>query len=179
MWCAMKIYQVIKTESKKNRENILPVTRAIFMKWTIPTLIIIALLSAIVVPVSAAGEPTVTITDYKVTPSVLMPDSLGTITIILKNTATSASVSEKSGQLSDSTYAVVKTTDINVNIENVKLEGHGIEVLSKAFDRVGEIGPGQSLPLSFSIRAPSKSGMYYPEVWIDTTGERAPGTRYR
>ncbi|MEI7650224.1 MAG: S-layer protein, partial [Methanomicrobiales archaeon] len=63
-----------------------------------------------------------------------------------------------------------------VNLENVKLEGYGIEVLSKAFDRVGEIGPGQSISLTFSIRAPSKSGMYYPEVWIDTTGGKS--TRY-
>jgi len=146
------------------------------MKWTIPILVIIALMSAIVVPVSAEGAPTVTITDYKVTPSVLMPDSLGTITITIKNTAGSSTVTEKSGQLSDATYAVVKTTDTNVNIENVKLEGYGIEVLSKAFDRVGEIGPGQSIPISFSIRAPSKSGMYYPEVWIDTTGGKS--TRY-
>ncbi len=146
------------------------------MKWTIPILVIIALMSAIVVPVSAEGAPTVTITDYKVTPSVLMPDSLGTITITIKNTAGSSTVTEKSGQLSDATYAVIKTTDTNVNIENVKLEGYGIEVLSKAFDRVGEIGPGQSIPISFSIRAPSKSGMYYPEVWIDTTGGKS--TRY-
>jgi hypothetical protein len=146
------------------------------MKWTIPILVIIALMSAIVVPVSAEGAPTVTITDYKVTPSVLMPESLGTITITIKNTAGSSTVTEKSGQLSDATYAVVKTTDTNVNIENVKLEGYGIEVLSKAFDRVGEIGPGQSIPISFSIRAPSKSGMYYPEVWIDTTGGKS--TRY-
>ncbi|MDP3565255.1 MAG: hypothetical protein Q8R70_12285 [Methanoregula sp.] len=149
------------------------------MKWTIPiilVILVIALLGALVVPVSAEGSPTVTITDYKVTPSVLMPGSLGTITITIKNTAGSSTITEKSGQLSDATYAVVKTTDTNVNIENVKLEGYGIEVMSKDFDRVGEIGPGQSLPISFSIRAPSKSGIYYPEVWIDTT--RGKSTRY-
>ena len=147
------------------------------MKWTISIVIIIALLSAIVVPVSAEGAPTVTITDYKVNPSVLMPDSLGTITITIKNTAASASIIEKSGQIKDTaSFAVEKTTDINVNLENVQLEGYGIEVLSKAFDRVGEIGPGQSISLTFSIRAPSKSGMYYPEVWIDTTGGKS--TRY-
>jgi len=146
------------------------------MKWTVSIIIIIALLGALVVPASAAGTPTVTITDYNVNPSVLMPDSLGTVTITIKNTASSATISEKSGQLSDTTYATVKTTDINVNLENVHLEGNGVEVLSKDFDRVGEIGPGQSISISFSIRAPSKSGMYYPEVWIDTTGGKS--TRY-
>jgi len=146
------------------------------MKWTIPILVIIALLSAMVVPASAAGSPTVTITDYKVSPSVLMPDSFGTMTITIKNTATSASVVEKIGQMSDTAYDTTKTMDINVNIESVKLEGNGIEVMSDAYDRVGEIGPGQSIPITFSIRAPSKSGMYYPEVWIDTTGGKS--TKY-
>ena len=146
------------------------------MKWTIPVLVIIALMSAIVVPAPAAGTPTVMITDYKVNPPVLMPDSTGTVTITIKNTASSASISEKSGQLEDTSYATVKTTDINVNIENVHLEGNGIAVLTNDFDRVGEIGPGQSLAISFSIRAPSKSGMYYPEVWIDTTDGKS--TRY-
>ncbi len=146
------------------------------MKWTIPILVIIALLGAMVIPVSAAGSPTVTISDYKVSPSVLMPDSFGTLTITIKNTANSASVVEKIGQMSDTAYDTTKTMDINVNIENVKIEGNGIEILSNAYDRVGEIGPGQSIPITFSIRAPSKSGMYYPEVWIDTTGGKS--TKY-
>jgi hypothetical protein len=51
----------------------------------------------------AADAPTVTISDYKISPSVLMPEGRGTITITVKNTATSASVSEKSGQLSADT----------------------------------------------------------------------------
>jgi hypothetical protein len=146
------------------------------MKLLVVLLCLLALISGIALPVMAAGEPTVTITDYKVNPPVLMPDSLGTVTITIKNTASSASVSEKYGLISDTTYATTKTTDINVNIENVHLEGNGIKVLTNDFARVGEIGPGQSLVITFSISAPSKSGMYYPEVWIDTTGGMS--TRY-
>jgi hypothetical protein len=148
------------------------------MKYSTLAIIIIAFALIVVTApqVQAENAPTVTITDYKVNPSVLMPDSRGTITIVVKNTASSASVSEKSGQLSADSYAVVKTTDINVNIENVKLEGNGIRVLSGAFDRVGSIGPGQSLPFTFTIEAPASSGMYYPEVWIDTTGGKS--TKY-
>jgi hypothetical protein len=44
------------------------------------------------------------------------------------------------------------------------------------FERVGELGPGQSTTITFSVKAPSKSGMYFPEVWIDTTG--GTSTRY-
>jgi hypothetical protein len=138
-------------------------------------LIAFLILAVCALPVSAADVPTVTITDYKVSPSVLMPDSLGTITIMVKNTATSATLKENTGIFTTDS-ATTKVTDINVNIENVKLEGNGIIVQSKDFQQVGEIGPGQSIQLTFSIQAPSKSGMYYPEVWIDTTGGRS--TRY-
>jgi hypothetical protein len=139
-------------------------------------IIIIAAIAAAVLamsPVYAADVPTVTISDYKVSPAVMMPDSMGTITITVKNTAQTSSISEKSGQLSTDVYAVVKTSDTNVNIENVKLEGHGIKVLSSDFDRVGAVGPGQSLPFTFSIQAPQSSGIYYPEVWIDVTGGKS------
>jgi hypothetical protein len=123
---------------------------------------------------SAAGEPTVMITEYKVNPSVMVPDGLGTISIVVKNTATSATTKENSGFFTNE-FTTTTVTDINVNIESVKLIGNGLVVVSRDFDRVGEIGPGQSIPLTFTVRAPSENGMYYPEVWIDTTGR---STRY-
>jgi len=133
---------------------------------------IIALLGFIVPPASA-DTPTVTIADYKVSPSVLLPDSMGTITVTVRNTAASATISEKTGPLSSDSSGTTKVTDINVNIQNVHLEGNGIIVLSNDFDRIGELGPGQSTTITFSIQAPAKSGMYYPEVWIDTLGARS------
>ena len=145
------------------------------MKWNIFILLIIALIVATVMPASAATEPTVTITEYRVNPSVLMPDSFGTIAITIKNTATTSTIEENTG-VSSTTPGTIRTSDINVNIENIKLVGNGISVLSKDFLQVGEIGPGQSIPITFSIQAPAASGMYYPEVWIDTTGGRS--TRY-
>lgn len=137
--------------------------------------IALAIIAGMVLPASAAGDPTVQISEYKVSPSIMMPDSLGTITIVVKNTASSATMKENAGVIAND-FATTKVTDINVNIENVQLEGKGVLVISKDFERVGEIGPGQSLPLTFTIRAPPETGMYYPEVWIDTTGGRS--TRY-
>lgn len=142
---------------------------------TIAAFLVLFGLMVIFLPPVNADTPTVTITDYKVTPSVLMPDSLGTITVTIKNTAASASISERTAISSD-TSGTTKTTDINVYIENVHLEGNGIDVLSDDFERVGDLGPGQSTTITFSIRAPEKSGMYFPEVWIDTAGGRS--TRY-
>jgi hypothetical protein len=136
---------------------------------------ILVFIATLILPVSAVSGPTVTILDYQVSPPVLLPDTLGTITITVKNTATSASIKENTGFVtSDATTTTI--TDINVNIENVHLEGNGITVLSSDFARVGDIGPGQSIPFTFSIRAPSKNGMYFPEVWIDTRG--GTSTRY-
>ena len=132
--------------------------------------ILFALVVVLVPAVQGADAPTVTITSYTVSPSVLMPDTLGTITVILKNTAGSASVVEKSGKLSADDYTVVKTTDMTVNIDNVHLEGNGVAVLTKDYDKIGNLGPGQSIPVTFSFRAPSNNGLYYPEVWIEAKG---------
>jgi hypothetical protein len=143
---------------------------------TIAAILVLFGLMVIFVPPVQADTPTVTITDYKVTPSVLMPDSMGTIMVTIKNTAASASISERTGPLSTDMAGTTKVTDINVYIENVHLEGNGIDVLSNDFERVGDLGPGQSTTITFSIRAPEKSGMYFPEVWIDTAGGRS--TRY-
>jgi hypothetical protein len=138
---------------------------------TIIALTILFGLVVLLVPaVTAADTPTVTVMNYTVSPSVLMPGSLGTVTFTIKNTASSASVSEKSGKLAVDDYSVVKTTDINVNIQNIHIEGNGISVLTKDYDRVGDLGPGQSIPVTFTIVASEKSGIYYPEVWIDTNG---------
>jgi hypothetical protein len=140
---------------------------------TVAAFLVLFGLMVVFVPPVHADSPTVTITDYKVSPSVLMPDSMGTITVTLKNTASSASLSERTGPLSTDLAGTTKVTDINVYIENVHLEGNDIEVISEDFKRVGELGPGQSITITFSIRAPEKSGMYFPEVWVDTYAGRS------
>jgi hypothetical protein len=143
---------------------------------TIVAFLVLFGLMVLFIPPVHADTPTVTVTDYKVSPSVLMPDSIGTITVTITNTAVSASISEHTGSLSSENAGTTKTTDINVFIENVHLEGNDIVVLSDDFKRIGELGPGQSTTITFSIRAPPENGMYFPEVWVDTYGGRS--TRY-
>jgi len=129
------------------------------------------------VPDTLTGTtPTVAITNYTVIPSILMPGDIGTITVTIKNTATTATSSQSSGQMSSDLYANQITTDINVYIQNAHLEGKGITVLTSDFQRVGAIGPGQSIPITFSIQAPQASGIYFPEVWIDVAD--GTSTRY-
>lgn len=139
----------------------------------IPVLAVLAILMIVIVPVTA--EPTVTISSFEVTPQVLMPGDLGTITVTLTNTAASATISENTGpQVSG--FESSKTTDISVFIEKAGLEGNGIDVIGENYQRIGDIGPGQTIPLTFLIRAPAATGLYFPEVWVDTKGGRS--TRY-
>ncbi|OPX64153.1 MULTISPECIES: COG1361 S-layer family protein [unclassified Methanoregula] len=141
-------------------------------KWGIPAIVAIMLLCIL----PAVAEPTVTVSDYTVTPQVLMPGDLGTVTVTLRNTASSASYTERTGAMSDENAATVTVTDINVYIEKATLEGNGIVVVGESYQRIGDLGPGQTIPITFLIRAPATSGMYFPEVWIDTRGGRS--TRY-
>ncbi|NTW92303.1 MAG: S-layer protein [Methanoregulaceae archaeon] len=134
----------------------------------------IAIALLVILPVSA--EPTVTISDFKVTPQVLMPGDLGTITVTLKNTASSASLTERTGALSPENSGTTTVTDINVFIEKALLEGNGIGVIGDSYQRIGDLGPGQTIDITFLIQAPAKTGLYFPEVWIDTKGGRS--TRY-
>lgn len=136
----------------------------------------LVLLFAFVIATGTAADPTVIVTDYTVTPAVLMPGDTGTITLTIKNTAQSASEKENTGIVSGGTFASTKNTDINVFIQNVHLDENGIEVLNEDFDRVGELGPGQSVPVTFVIKAPARSGIYFPEAWIDVKDGRS--TRY-
>jgi uncharacterized membrane protein len=143
---------------------------------TFAALIVLFGLMVMFVPPAHADTATVTITNYTVSPLVMMPDSMGTIRVTIQNTATTASISQRTGPLTPDNAGTTTTTDINVNIQNIHLEGNGIDVISKDFDRVGDLGPGQATTITFSIGAPAKSGIYFPEVWIDTSGGRS--TRY-
>jgi hypothetical protein len=121
-------------------------------------------------------NPSIIVTGYTVTPAVLLPGDMGTVTLDLRNTAESATQKENSGISAGGTFASTRSTDINVFVENIHLEGNGIAVLTGDFDRLGELGPGQAVPVTFVIRAPDRSGIYFPEAWIDVKDGRS--TRY-
>jgi len=119
----------------------------------------------VVLPVTAS-IPTVIVTEYTVTPSVMIPGEEGIINVIVKNTAEQATFTQSFGY---DTGATTTTVDINAPIDSITLFGKGIEVIGGGYQRVGELGPGQSIPISFHIRAPMEPGIYFPEVWIRVT----------
>jgi len=120
-------------------------------------------------------SPTVIIDGYEITPSVLMPGDTGTLTVTLKNTNQNSNILQNVGASSGG-FATTKSTSIGLFVENVHLEGNGILVLSPDFSRLGSLGPGQSVPVTFLIQAPETDGIYFPEVWIDVRD--GTSTRY-
>ena len=137
--------------------------------------IAVCLAVLIVVPhVNAdTDQPTVYIQSYTVTPTVLAPGGSGTITVVIRNTAGTATVQESTGSTTGGGVATVRSVDIPVQIDAIILEGKGVTVLSEDYRRFGSLGPGQSATVSFEIQAPSKEGIYFPEVWVDINGGKS------
>ncbi len=135
-------------------------------------LLCILLVAMLLMPsVAAADDPTVVITDYKVSPEVLMPGDIGIITITITNTATVATRTEVDTIARvATTETITRITPINADIHSILLRGNGVEVITGHYRRIGELGPGQSITISFEIRAPARDGIYFPEVWIDVLG---------
>ncbi|HQD25052.1 MULTISPECIES: COG1361 S-layer family protein [Methanoculleus] len=125
---------------------------------------IVLILILVLIPASATAQaPSVIVSNYTVTPPVLMPGDEGTITVVLTSTAPAASGSPLEIRLDMNTST---ETAQNAYIESVLVNGEGVEVLTGSFQDIGEIGPGQSIPLTFQIRAPGKEGIYFPEIWV-------------
>jgi uncharacterized repeat protein (TIGR01451 family) len=128
---------------------------------------------------AAASSPTVIISNYTVTPAFLMPGDVGTITVVLTNTATAAARTQTDVQTQPGTVqqTTATTTEINAYVENALLRGvDGVQVLTGTYQDIGEIGPGQSIPLTFLFRANGPQGIYFPEVWVRVRG--ATGVKY-
>ncbi len=111
-----------------------------------PGIVAVLLLLAICA-VPAAGDtdvrPTVAL-DYQVEPAVLMPGDSGTVTITLNNMAT--------GEI----YVTEddKTFDMNAYIVSATLGGNSnIDILDSSYTNVGLMGPGDTLELTFNIKA--------------------------
>jgi hypothetical protein len=133
-------------------------------------LVVPILLSLLLILPAAASIPSVIITNYTVSPAVLLPGEEGIVTVIVKNTADTAQLTQS--YFSDTTETTT-SVDINAPIDSVTMVGEGIEVVSGGYQRIGDIGPGQAIPISFLIRAPAQAGIYFPEIWIRVSDARS------
>ncbi|MDD4253333.1 MAG: S-layer protein, partial [Methanoculleus horonobensis] len=127
-----------------------------------------ALLLILLLVPAVAAAPSVIVSNFTVTPAVLMPGDEGTIAVVLTSTAPSAAGSPINIRLDPGTGETNTSTETEENayIESVLLASTDVEVMTGSFQDIGEIGPGQSFPLTFRIRAPGEEGIYFPEVWV-------------
>ncbi|MBN1433019.1 MAG: hypothetical protein JW931_09650 [Methanomicrobiaceae archaeon] len=115
---------------------------------------------------SSAGvyEPTVILSDSEVVPSVLMPGDIGMVTVTLTNTASSSTTTT-----SDSLITTI--TEVNPTITSVFLDGgKDIEVLGGNSGFSGDLGPQQSVKITFVVEAPETKGIYYAVLRVSVKG---------
>jgi hypothetical protein len=111
------------------------------------------------VPIAAATPATTTtpaegqiaITRVTVSPETLMRGDTGTVTVEIKNTGGSS-----------------------VTISRAELYSDGIAIVNdKTYDSVGVIGPGNAIPFTFTVRADTADGIYYPTFYLELPGSRS------
>ncbi|MBR1368995.1 hypothetical protein RJ53_05550 [Methanocalculus chunghsingensis] len=120
--------------------------------------------------VGATG-PAVIVTDHTVTPAILMPGEEGLIRVTLMNTATTSQKTDATILTAVQTVTSSESTDVPLIIESVFLDGRGdITVLDGNAAFTGVIGPGQSIDLTFLVKAPEKEGVYFPRLRVRVRG---------
>lgn len=117
----------------------------ILLTLKMPAAFITIIIFAQVVLQVAAIEPAVMVTNYQVSPDVLMPKDIGTVSVTIKNSAEHTSA----------------------DIQKVYLFTSKLGLMSKSYDHVGLLGPGESVNLTFMFKAPDRDGIYFPEVRIN------------
>lgn len=123
---------------------------------------ILLIMMAFLIPMVAASPVSVIVSDYKVSPAVLLPGEQGTLTVTLKSVSTGTATSS----ITNGQDSAQITTSISPYIDSVILKSTDFEILGGDSTFEGNIGPDQPVPVTFLIRAPQKSGMFFPEVWI-------------
>jgi len=114
----------------------------------------LAVAAILLAALASAATAGVMVTNYKITPDVLAPGSDGLLTVTIANGGGSAPGANAS------------TGD--PVIESVRLHTTDLTVLSGDYEGIGLLSPGQAIPITFHIVAPSAPGIYFPEVWIRT-----------
>ncbi len=136
------------------------------MRKTLPSFPFLFLIFAIAFAISCVSaygvlgsgmeeqEASVMITGYQINPATLMCKDVGTVTVTVKN----------------------MESDKSVNIKDARMLSRDIKVLSDSYFNIGRLGPGESLNLTFTIKAICPDGIYYPRILVE--GEDAQNIRY-
>jgi hypothetical protein len=93
--------------------------------------------------------PEIAIASYQLDPAILMPGDAGTLKVKITNTG-----------------------DEPVAINRVELLSDHLKVTNyQTYDKVGNLGPGNSLEFTFMLDAGQTDGMYFPIFYVDFTND--------
>lgn len=116
------------------------------------------------------ASPSVMISNYELTPSVLMPGDIATLKVTVYNAETTSTQTtlEVTG---DSTTSTVQTSGATIKriwITTVS-DGDNDITPSSYYDDVGLIAPGASIPITFTVTADENitEGWYFPKVKVN------------
>jgi len=132
---------------------------------------------ALLLQASCVAEGPAVAVANEVEPAVFFPGDEGTISLTLKNTATQSSVTEGNfkPEGSEGSYTRITTVStVSAGIESARLlskrcvEWLSARTRSSEFFRIGALGPGESIRISFPVRVSKfcEDGTYFPEVLV-------------
>ena len=138
-------------------------------------IVVLAVLLQAVCAAEAEGSA-VAVVNHNVEPAVFFPGDEGTISLTLKNTVTQSTVTEESFK-QERGGSYTRTTTVSTTsaeIESVRLvskkcvEWLSTRTRSSEFFRIGALGPGESIRISFPVRVNKfcEDGTYFPEVLV-------------
>jgi hypothetical protein len=136
----------------------------------------ILLMLFLCLPISCA-DPSVTVSDYELSPEVFMPGDTGILTLTIYNAETTA------------TETTVTVTTTTVETHGAMIQAVWISSVSDGdkqvksdlrFQDIGVIAPGGSIPISFELTAEENitEDWYFPKVKIDLENSRYEDAYY-
>ena len=100
------------------------------------------------------GEGKLIVSNYQVTPKVLMPNTEGVISVDIENPGSGS----------------VKISKVTINSKDIIL-------LNENYSYTGILEAGSKISVKFKFNAPSKVGLYFPEVQIDAYDTNSKAVR--
>ncbi len=135
------------------------------------SIVLIGLVFIFFISSFVSADPAVMITAYDLSPSEVMPGDEAVLTLTITNTETTATKTDN--DILNGAISQQITEMISANIDNIWIaaDGDGTYEIkaSENFQNVGDLAPGASMTISFSLQADENitPGLYYPRVRID------------
>ncbi len=147
------------------------------MKKMMTTAIIAALIFSALVTLyipTVQANPAVMISQYQLSPEILMPGDTAILTLQVKNAETVATQTTTSGSSTVDSTTITRTLGVDINnIWIVAAQSGGKQIRATAnYENIGHLAAGASIEVNFKLIVDKNmsEGIYFPIVNIDVSG---------